>query len=105
LKPFDILLFDENDNAESLVGATDATFRVLKFIEDEAANAILDVDTASELAIDIVNSRLTVTMTTAQADALPVGTFVGQANIKISGKWFATDPFHVKVSKRFAPTL
>ena len=105
VKPFDVFLFDEEDHAEDLSTATDATLRIMKYIEDEAANAILDVDTAGELSIDAANSKLICAITTVQADALPVGRFVAQANVKFGGKWFTTDPFHVLVSKRFAPTI
>lgn len=104
VRPFDIVLYDGNDELEDLTGATDATFRVLADPED-ASSPIIDIDTDGDLAINISSSKLTGTLSQDDADDLAPGLYVGQVGIKISGSWLYTDPFHVRIKDSFAPTV
>ena len=105
VRPFSIELYDENDTAENLTGATDATFRVLAD-PDDPSSPVIDLDTGSaNLSIDIVNAKLVGTLSQVEADALEPGLYVGQAAIKISGSWLFTLPFHVRIKDSFAPKV
>lgn len=105
VRPFDIALVDGSDVAEVLTGATDATFRVLAD-PDDATSPVIDQDTTTgDLVISIPNSKLTGTLTQAQADALVPGLYVGQAGIKIAGSWLFTEPFYVRIKDSFAVTI
>lgn len=105
-KPFDIFLFDENDNPDDLTLVTDATFVVQRDINDPIGSALINIDTTvGGLSINKPLSKLTGVLSLAEAQALPVGTFIGQAGVKSSGQWFFTDPFNVIVRSTFGVTV
>lgn len=104
-KPFDIFLFDEHDNPDDLKLVTDATFVVMKDVNDNPANAVINISTTTgELTVDKTLSKLTGQLTPVQAQGLEVGKFIGQAGVFSDGEWYFTDPFNVRIRKTFGVT-
>lgn len=105
VRPFDIKLVDDSSPAvaEDLSSADHATFSV-KIDVDASTDILLRRVADSNLTIDTTNSKLTCTITQAEADALTAGTYIGQASVRIDGiEWIKTDRFIVKIKPSFSP--
>ena len=106
LNPLDLLCLDERDAGEDLGGVDHASFQVRKAVSD--STVILQRDTgAGTLSVDVVNKKLTATLTQGEADALVPGVYVGEAAIRFSSglNWFFSDTFTVRILKTFAPKV
>ncbi len=104
VEPFDVEIVDENGAARSIAGADHASFAVRRDLADSTDLLLLrKVDT--NIVIDDTNMKLTCTMSQAQADALPVGVFVGQAAVRFGddNNWKGTMPVRVNVIELGAP--
>lgn len=102
-KPFDIFIFNQDDQPEVLSAFDAATFSIR---EEESGPDIVLLRTADvNLAIDTANAKLTGTLSQPQADALKVGPMVGDVALRetSSGKWFHLDRIRVRVLNGFAP--
>lgn len=103
-RSFEVYLLDDHDAPEDLSGATEARLRIARDSSDAANTAILDRSTAdSNLAINPGESKLVASYPVPADANLPLGRFIGQASVRISGAWYDCDPFHVEVLPQIAP--
>ena len=102
VRPVNIYLFDERDEAEALGAATKATFTV----KSDSTTTLLSRDTdAANLTIDTANSRLTATVSQVEADALTPGTYYGGVAVEFAEGWYQSDPFTVKIIAASSSTI
>lgn len=101
-KPFDIVFYDDNDVLAVLAGASAGTFIIKKSVN--GANILVRTTTGGTptLTLDIPNAKLIGALSQIEADALPVGTFIGMASVQFGSKWEDSDPFIVEIAPGFA---
>jgi len=94
-KPFDVLIFDENEVMEDLSDVDRAIVQVRRSVSGEI---ILSRDTtAGNLVVVVADGKLTATMSGVEAADLPTGTFIGTALLRFGNddSWQTADPFFV----------
>lgn len=104
VKPFEVLIKDENENPEDLSGAVSATLSIKEDI-DQSATVLFRSTDAGNLTIDIPNSKLQATLLQAEADAFVPGDYIGGINVKIGTEWFPSDPFIIRILARVSDPL
>lgn len=85
--------------SDNLSGVTDYSFNIS---ESHGGTSILSLTKAAGLAL--VGDIITASLSQGQADALPLGTWIGEVAIKDKGVWRHTRPFTVKIATTQAPT-
>ena len=100
--PVRIELRDAN-GPESVPASTRATLRV----QDDAGGTVLDLDTDGGGLVQSVTEPhvYTATIDQATADALPLGTYVGQLNLEFAGGWIPTQRWFARIVPNLAPVL
>lgn len=95
-KPIRLEFLDQNDGPEDLSSVDAATFVVRTHVG--AVTAVLERSIqAGDLSVS--GSALVATLSSAEADALPVGAYVGEAAVRFGDgdSWFMTEPITVDV--------
>lgn len=101
-KPFDVLVFDQNDQPENLTVFDHATFTLRD--SETASNLLLRRTADGNLTINAGASKLTATLTQPEADALKTGDLVAMVSFRetATGKWVDLDRIRVRVLNSFA---
>lgn len=102
-KPFDIVIYDDNDVLAVLAGATAGTFIIKRSVNDSTSVLVrTTTGITPTLTLDIPNSKLIGALSQEEADDLPVGVFIGMISVQFGANWEDSDPFIVEITPGFA---
>ncbi len=102
-KPFDVFVFDQNDQPENLAVFDQATLVLRE--SDAGANLLLRRTADGNLSINTTASKLTATLSQGEADGLKAGgELVAMVSLRetLTQKWVDLDRIRVKVLNSFA---
>lgn len=102
-EPFEVPIIAADGQPADLSGADRASVTVLESIGATPAILQRDTVTGPTLSIDVAGSKLVATLSGAESDALPAGTYVGEAAVRFGDddSWKFTERFYV----RFRPAV
>ena len=103
IKPFQVVLYDQDDKLEDLTGATEATLVIRESATSED-NILFRSTSDNTLDLSIEDATLEGSLTQEEADDLPIGDYIGSVAVLFPDGWQISDPFIVRIQPKIAET-